>query len=168
MKSKKTFSILLVCTGNTCRSPLAEVILKAELRKAGVAKVTVSSAGTGAFDGGRPSLGAAAAAGQMKLSLGRFRSKPLNQRRVSRADLILTMGRSQKEEIIRLWPDACGRTYVLSEFTKSGSGDVQDPMGKPTQAYFKCAGVLKEELRKALPRIRRMVKRQGSLGRRRT
>jgi protein-tyrosine-phosphatase len=161
---KKTFSILFVCTGNTCRSPLAEVILKSELRKAGIANVTVSSAGTGAFDGGRPSLGAVAAAGQMKLSLGRFRSKPLNQRRVRRADLILTMGGSQKEEILRRWPDAGGKTYVLSEFTKSGSADVQDPMGEPMPAYFRCAGVLKDELRRALPRIKGMVKRQKSRG----
>ena len=54
---KKTYSVLFVCLGNTCRSPLAEVILKSGLKKTGIKKVNVSSAGTGAFEGARASSG---------------------------------------------------------------------------------------------------------------
>ncbi len=158
MSSKKTYSVLFVCTGNTCRSPLAEMVLKSELKKAGIEKLKVSSAGTGAFEGTRASSGSALTARRMGLSLARFRSKPLTRLRVRRADLILTMTGSQKLEVRSRWPEEAAKVFTLSEYSGSGEGDVRDPVGSPPPVYYRCGERLKRETRRILPRIRRAIK----------
>jgi protein-tyrosine-phosphatase len=161
---KKTFSILFVCTGNSCRSPLAEIIMKKALREAGVRTVTVSSAGTAALDGGPPSGGAAFAAGQMGLSLAGFKSRALTQRRVRRADLILTMGAAQRNHIIERWPDAMDRTFLICDYSRSSRMRITDPMGQSDEVYIECARALSDEIKKALPRIRRAIKARRRKG----
>jgi protein-tyrosine-phosphatase len=155
---KKTYSVLFVCLGNTCRSPLAEVILKSELKLAGIKKVHVSSAGTGAFEGARASSGSTVIAGQMGLSLARFRSKPLTRLRVRRADLVLTMTASQKREVRERWPEDADRVFTLSEYSGSGEGDVRDPVGGPLSTYQRCGDRLKADIKRIVPRLRRAVK----------
>jgi protein-tyrosine-phosphatase len=145
---KKTYSVLFVCLGNTCRSPLAEVILKSELKLAGIKKVHVSSAGTGAFEGARASSGSTVIAG----------SKPLTRLRVRRADLVLTMTASQKREVRERWPEDADRVFTLSEYSGSGEGDVRDPVGGPLSTYQRCGDRLKADIKRIVPRLRRAVK----------
>jgi protein-tyrosine-phosphatase len=161
---KKTFSILFVCTGNSCRSPLAEIIMKNALREAGVKKVNVSSAGTAAFDGGTASGGATFAARQMGLTLAGFKSRALSERRVRRSDLILTMGAAQRNEITERWPEVKDRTFVICDYSRSSRTRIADPMGHPAEAYVECARTLSDEITKALPRIKRALKaRRGKV-----
>lgn len=155
---ERAFSILFVCTGNTCRSPLAEVIMRRALDEAGVKNVAVCSAGTAAADGARPSKSARVAAKQMDLSLSGFRSRQLTRRRVLSADLILTMAMTQREEIARRWPEAAEKTFVISEFSRSNRKAIEDPMGQPEEAYLRCASDLSDEAEKLVGRIRRMLK----------
>jgi protein-tyrosine phosphatase len=155
---KKRFSVLFVCTGNTCRSPLAEVMMKNALAEAGVKHVMVSSAGTAAIDGAKPSGNAGLVARRFGLSLAGFRSRQLTRRRMVRADLILTMGLAQKEEIARRLPEASDKTFVISEFSRSGRKSIQDPMGHSEEVYLKCAGELSDEVKRILPKIRRRLK----------
>lgn len=157
---KKTYTVLFVCLGNTCRSPLAEVILKSGLRTAGIEKVNVSSAGTGAFEGSRASSGSTITARRMGLSLARFRSKPLTRLRVRRADLILTMTASQKREIRLRWPEDADKVFTLSEYSGTGEGDVRDPVGSPLLAYYRCGDRLRADIKRIIPRLRKAVKRR--------
>ena len=161
---KKTFSILFVCTGNSCRSPLAEIIMKNVLRDAGVKKVNVSSAGTAAFVGGLPSGGAVFAAKHMGLTLAGFRSRALTQRRVRRADVILTMGAAQRNQIIDRWPDAKDRTFVICDYSGSPRTRIADPIGQPDEVYVGCARALSDEIKRALPRIKRAIKARRRKG----
>jgi protein-tyrosine phosphatase len=128
--------------------------MKSALRKAGVKNVTVSSAGTAAVDGAKPSSGAALAARHQGLSLAGFVSHPLSQRRVRRADLILTMGPAQSEEIARRWPDARDKTFVICKYTGSPRRAIEDPIGGPTEAYVTCAGELEDEVARVLPLVK--------------
>jgi protein-tyrosine-phosphatase len=155
---KKTYSVLFVCLGNTCRSPLAEVILKSDLRRAVLKKVNVSSAGTGAFEGARASSGSSITARQMGLSLAGFRSKPLTRLRVRRADLILTMTESQKLEVRERWPEDADKVFTLSEYSGSGEGDVRDPVGGPLTSYYRTGDRLRAEIKRIVPRIRKAAK----------
>ena len=149
--------MLFVCTGNTCRSPLAERILKAKMKKKGWRGVSVSSAGTGAIEGVPASEGTRLAARRMGVSMAGFRAKPVSRQRIARADLVLTMTGSHKTDILMRWPDAVVKTYVLSEYTGSGRGPIQDPVGGPDSAYARCAADLSGEIERMLPKLERAL-----------
>ncbi len=161
---KKTFTILFVCTGNSCRSPLAEIIMKSALREAGLKKVFVSSAGTAAFDGGKASEGSVFAARQLGLSLAGFTSRSLTPRRVRRADLILTMGPGQRDDITQRWPDVSDRTFVICDYTSSSRRRIADPVGHAADVYVECARDLDDEIKKVLPRVKRALKARRRKG----
>jgi protein-tyrosine-phosphatase len=147
--------ILFVCTGNTCRSPLAEVIMKNRIRETGLEGVATTSAGTAADRGIAASPNARAVAKEMGLSLTRHRSKPLTDTRVARADLVLTMTGSQRTLVMEMWPAARERVFVLPEYSGSGRGYIDDPIGQPLETYRKLARVLQDEVKKVLLRVRR-------------
>ncbi len=160
---KRTYSVLFVCTGNTCRSPLAERILKARIKDKGWKGIKVSSAGTAAMEGGWASGGTKGAARGMGLSMRGFRSKPLSRQRVARADLILTMTEHHKADIEVRWPVAAGRTHVLSDYTGSGRKAITDPVGGPDAAYARCAADLSDEIERLLPRLERAAAAAATL-----
>jgi protein-tyrosine-phosphatase len=163
LRLKKRFSILFVCTGNTCRSPLAEVIMKRVLRDEGIRNVNVSSAGTSAVEGGRVSENASLAARELGLSLSGFRSRPLSPRRVHGADLILTMTRSHMEEITKRWPEAEDKTFVIGDYSGSGRRSIHDPLGGSEKDYTECAEVLSYETAAVLRRLKSRL-RSGRSG----
>jgi protein-tyrosine phosphatase len=143
LKRLASFMIVLVCTGNTCRSPMAEVLLKQQLaRRLGCRMseledrgVVVLSAGTAARTGMRAAPEAIAAMRERGLDLSQHESQPLSDRLVRFADVILTMTRGHRQAILEQWPEAEGRVHLLS----GGRGDVADPIGGPLELYRRCA-----------------------------
>jgi protein-tyrosine-phosphatase len=154
---KKEFAVLFVCTGNTCRSPLAERILKHRVKEMGWEGIGISSAGTGALEGLSASEGAKRAARNMGISLARFKSKPVNGRRVARADLIITMTPGHAHDIGIRWPDALEKTHVITDYTGSPRRGIADPVGGDDLVYERCAADLSEEIERMLPRIAEAV-----------
>ena len=162
---KRTFSVLFVCTGNTCRSPLAERLLKARISEQGWKGFRVASAGTGAIEGEPASGGSTRAARKIGISLAGFRSKPVTASRVARADLILTMTRAHKHDIEMRWPDAAGKTYAISDYTGSGRGSIIDPIGGPDAVYEACAADLSDEVTHLIPRLAGVMRGLNAVGR---
>lgn len=111
-------TILLVCTGNTCRSPMAESMLKDLAGRAGKA-VEVRSAGVGAMDGYPVSPHAAEVLRRRKLPVP-GPSRSLSAEQIEWADLILAMTSSHKRAIVQRHPEAAGKTYTLKEFSLMG------------------------------------------------
>ena len=126
MKKK---SIIFVCTGNTCRSPMAEIILKSKLKLAGVDSVKVSSAGLNASVGDKISKNSLAALKQLGYKSYAFKSKQLTAEMIRKADLIICMTERHK---------LCLQGYknVLSMAEITGLGDVIDPYGGDLSVYI--------------------------------
>ncbi|CAB3751938.1 low molecular weight phosphotyrosine protein phosphatase [Paraburkholderia humisilvae] len=111
--------VLMVCTANVCRSPVAQVLLAS--RMPGVA---VASAGVRAFAGRAADALAVRLMATRGLDLSTHAATPLAERHVRDAALILTMTREQRDALVRAWPHAQGKVQRLGE---AGGFDVVDP-----------------------------------------
>jgi protein arginine phosphatase len=142
--------ILLVCTGNTCRSPLAEVLLRRALKEEGVADAEVSSAGTGAFGGEPASEGSYLVALENGLDLASHRARAVTREMLADSDLVLAMGGSHLRKLETLG----GRpnSHLLGEYARTeGEVEVGDPVGGPMEGYRATYRQL-EEMTKAVAR----------------
>lgn len=136
------WSLVLVCSGNTCRSPMAQAIARDLISKRlGVtidqldaAGVSIESAGVYAGPGIPATSEAASAMAQRGLSLADHRSQPLTERMIQRADLILTMTQAHRQAIISLMPEAADRVLALG-----GEEDIADPIGQSQAVYDQTA-----------------------------
>lgn len=137
IRKQLAMNILFVCTGNTCRSPMAEAIASAlrdgGLGQGGAAPVKFGSAGTAAGAGGPASAEAARAVKGLNIgaSLRGHRSRPLTRKLIEEADAIFTMGRSHLHAILEMDPDAADRVRLLDPEGR----DVPDPVGMPDDVY---------------------------------
>ena len=127
--------VLLVCTGNICRSPLAEALLLTALTARGVTEVMVSSAGTGAWDGAPASEGAYLVGLERGLDLSGHRARLLTRELVDQADLILTMARHHRARVDELGGE--GRVFVFGEYAgrEGDAAEVSDPFGGDLEVY---------------------------------
>lgn len=126
--------ILFVCSGNTCRSPLAEGIARKTLPRRIRTPVEVSSAGSSAFEGVPASQQAIEVARRHGIDLSGHRSRLLDGRRVREADLIVTMTGKHRDTVGAIDPDALAYTVMLTDFG-GGGVDVPDPVGGGLAEY---------------------------------
>lgn len=138
--------IALVCTGNTCRSPMAETLLREQLRKKLGCEdaVRVLSAGMAASTGSGAAPQAVEVMGRLGMDLTGHCSQPLDGSVMNVADLVLTMTRGHRDAILAAWPDMHDRVFTL----RRDEGDVTDPVGMPLEVYQACAEQMDVELAK--------------------
>ena len=145
--------MLLVCSGNTCRSPMADVIgrqILAEQRgirpeELGSAGIRVMSAGTCAPAGVPASPEAVEAVSRMGLDLSRHRSRPLAPELIHGADVIYCMTGRHRDMVLSMGPSAADRVETLDP-----NGDISDPFGSDLTNYQRCAEMIRRRLRQRL------------------
>jgi protein-tyrosine phosphatase len=136
----KVLTVLFVCTGNTCRSSMAEVLACDYLRRRGTeddgtATIRVISAGTGAIDDEPASAQARAVMSEKGLDLSRHKARFLTVQMLQEADLILTMTERHKKYIEDILPEARGKVHLLKEYAE-GEEALRDLEEKAAQLYL--------------------------------
>ncbi|MCK9443989.1 MAG: low molecular weight protein arginine phosphatase [Tissierellaceae bacterium] len=127
-------NILFVCTGNTCRSPMAEGILKSIVHKEKL-DIVVKSAGINTFNGGKASKNSIKAMENIGLDISGHKSRQIDETLIKEADLILTMGSSHRDSLLSFYPDSQGKTFTLINLAYGVEKDVADPYGQSLYVY---------------------------------
>lgn len=145
--------VLFVCTGNICRSPLAEALLRRELAERGADGFEVTSAGTGAWEGTPASEGAYLVGLEHDLDLSSHRAVLLTRELAKRSDVILTMARHHRTRAQELGAE--GHSHVLGEFVgiTGPEAEVSDPFGSDLEVYRQTYAQLEELIQSAADRL---------------
>src|SRR5205809_5143413 len=132
-------TVLFICTGNVCRSPMAEGIFRHAVQGRG--DYRVFSAGLGALDGQPPSAFAVTATQELGIDISNQRSRMLTPDLVQQADYIFGMTHSHVDTVMLLYPQAAEKTFLLREFDETldtFEKDISDPIGGSYEVYLNC------------------------------
>jgi protein-tyrosine-phosphatase len=145
-------NLLFVCSGNTCRSPMAEALARKIARRRGIENLNISSAGTNAWDN-IPATDEALLVGmEREIDLTGHRARKLTPTIVSEADLIFVMTPGHLEQVKQL--GGRGKVHVIDEYASGTTNQgVADPYGGDLEAYRNTADVLESELEKLFDRL---------------
>ncbi len=160
------FNVLFVCSGNTCRSPLAEAILADLADTIGKREITASSAGVAATTGEPVSRGARKVAEEHGIDLSGRKAMRLTPELIEGADLILVMEPRHRTDVLNLVPSADERVHLLTSLApKRGLAGIADPFGGSIEDYRRTfeqlSGVIADALPQMESRFRRRAERRG-------
>jgi protein-tyrosine-phosphatase len=142
---------LFVCTGNTCRSPMAQFLFARLAREKGL-PWTAASAGVGAFPGAPLSGGAVTALAARGLSGLTHEARQVDAAMLAEADLVFGLAREHVETLKNRFPDAAKKVRLLREDAGLKPADVEDPVGEDARVYAETAAAIEEALIKILER----------------
>lgn len=135
--NRKQFTVLFVCSGNSCRSPMAkgifDKIVKDDTRK--IVDITSLSAGTLPINGQLPTENAQKAVLKYGADIQHHLSAQLNKERIKMADLILAMEQKHKDFILEMYPRAKPKTFVITNYIGKSTEGIIDPLGHSIEIY---------------------------------
>lgn len=156
------FDILMVCTGNICRSPMAAGLLRHLLPPSLQDRISVSSAGTHALHGQQAAPLAVQAMSRRGIDISEHRARQISRDMVRRAGIILTMEQFQLDVVRRMLLWSKSHAKLLTDFGPLPEGsEVEDPYGGPLESYLLCLQTIRpcvESLMEELDRVFTSIK----------
>ncbi|MDF2676234.1 MAG: protein-tyrosine-phosphatase [Bacillota bacterium] len=157
-------NILFVCTGNTCRSSMAEGIFKYMLNEYNIKSIAVTSAGISAFEGDKANYNAIQVLNSKGIDISSHKAKRINDEILKEADLILAMTLSHKRMLNKFAPENSNKIFTLREFAYkindeiigSRNLDIDDPYGMDYNVYDLCRKEIETELIKIIENINKL------------
>jgi len=143
-------TVLFICTGNVCRSPMAEGLFRHATRGR---NFRVLSAGLGAADGQAPTPHSVDAMSELGIDISRQRSRAMTADLVRQADLILCMTHSHVDTVLLLYPQVADKTFLLREFDATldpYEKDISDPIGGSYDVYVYCRDQIEQGIASVL------------------
>jgi Protein-tyrosine-phosphatase len=145
-------NLLFICSGNTCRSPMAEALARKIAKRRGIENLDISSAGTNAWDNVPATDEALLVGMEREIDLTGHRARKLTAAIVSEADLIFVMTPGHLEQVKQL--GGRGKVHVIDEYASGTTNQgITDPYGGDLEAYRHTADVLEAELEKLFDRL---------------
>ena len=149
--------IMFICTGNICRSAMAEAMLKKMLQESKKENIEVYSCGISADDGDIPTQNAIEAMAEYGIDLKNHRATNIKYSNIEKMDLILCATLSHKLFVISLYPELKDKIFTLKEYVEEKDEiygiDIKDPWGYNLETYKQCAKEIEEALKKLLEKI---------------
>lgn len=152
-------SILIVCTGNSCRSVMAEGLLRKFLKDKGREDIKVSSTGIGTMPGMMASPNTIEVMKQERIDVSGHRAQFVTEEMIKNADLILGMEPIHIDTVLNIVPEAKDKAHLLLEYVyekedeKPVSNVVYDPIGKPKEVYESVLMTIKDAIERLVRRI---------------
>lgn len=144
--------ILIICTANICRSPVAEALLRDRLNKRGLEDWTVSSAGTWAMQVRGAAENSIKVVSEYGLDIQDHEARMVEKQHLSESDLVLCMEMGHAEALRAEFPDQAFKVFLISEMS-GRAYSVRDPFGEPMIAYQRMAAELAGLIDKGMDRI---------------
>jgi protein-tyrosine-phosphatase len=147
--------LLFVCTGNTCRSPMAEFLARFKANSLGL-DWEVHSAGLHATPGHPMSAKSRLALLRRKIDVDKHESTPVSESLVRRADYVFTMTEAHRQDLLFRFPFSADKVFTIGAFAEGGAEgafDVVDPFGESDDIYESCATILEAHIEQLVEKL---------------